>query len=418
MNQDFAPANKLVGFDIKPFPLWLRVPNALAKKLGIISPCLTSENLIKAASRNASLPACFPLYVEEALEVLCRSLADEADLHWFGKINYWNVIVTGLSGFLQVEQAFRDDPLLIKTKLINPLIVTGLPRSGTSFLHRLLSSPENAKGIELYRHFYPVAKQPDFRLLYAFAKFEPWRLASGIYNMDAIHYIRPNLPDECMFSLRMSIHSMLFWGMSPTCSYVNWLLDRDLQEAYQFYRKVLILFQKQLHGKRLTLKCPYHLGWLPSLVEVFPEAHIVQTHRDPLDTVASLCKVTLSQHGLATNSLDWRKIVNHVYFQVDTLAQRSVAFSNSQQGTKIFHVKYPSLVKDAESIVSQIYKSFGIPFSDNYIQTLKQYIANNRQHKHGRNSYSLEQFDLSPQQIMGTFENYRDKFITNSVSAQ
>lgn len=417
MNQFFARTNKLVGFDLKPLPLWLRVPNALAKKLGIVSPCLTPENLIKAASRNTSLPTCFPSYVEEALEVLCRSLADEVQLHWFGKMSYWNVIVTGLSGLLQVEEAFRDDPLLIKTKLINPLIVTGLPRSGTTFLHRLLSSPKNAKGIELYRHCYPLAKQPDFRPLYTFAGFEPWRLASGIYNMDAIHYMRPNLPDECMFSLRMSIHSMVFWKMSPTYSYLNWLLDQDLQEAYQFYRKVLILFQKQLPGKRLTLKCPFHLAWLPNLVEALPEAHIVQIHRDPLETLASFCKLTLSAHGLATNSLDWRKIVNHVYFEIDTLAQRTVAFSNSHQGTKIFHVKYPSLVKDAESIVSQIYNFFGIPFSDNNVQTLKQYIANNRQHKHGRNSYSLEQFDLSPQQIMNTFESYRDKFITNDVSA-
>lgn len=415
MNQYFAPANKFLSFDFKPLPLWLRIPNALAEKERIISPCLTPENLIKAASINASLPAYFPSYLEEALEVLCRSLADEAKLHWFGKITYWNLIVTGLSGFLQVEQAFRDDPLLINTQLINPLIVTGLPRSGTTFLHRILSSSEKAKGIELYRHIYPVAQQPDFRLLSAFVTFEPWRLASGIYNMDAIHYMRYHLPDECNISLRMSIHSLLFWSMSPTYSYLNWLLNQDLKEAYQFYRKVLIIFQKQLPEKRLILKCPSHLGWLPSLVEALPEAHIVQTHRDPLETLASLCKLTLSLHALATNSLNWRKIVNHVYFQVDTLAQRSVAFSNSRQGTKIFNADYGILVKDTESLVSQINNFFCLPVSDNDVQNIQQYIANNRQNKHGRHFYSLEQFDFSPQQIMGKFENYRNKFIINSI---
>jgi len=405
--------NKSVGFDLKPLPFWLKVPTVLAKELGIAFPRLTPENLIKAASRNASLPACLPAKVEEALEVLCRSLTDDAQLHWFGKMNYWNMIVTGLSGLLEVEQAFVDDPSLINTKLINPLIVVGLPRSGTTFLHRLLSCPENAKGIELYRHLYPVAKQPDLRKLYAFAIFEPFTIASSVYNMDAIHYMRPNLPEECIFSLRLSIQSTLFWSIAPTYSYLSWLLDQDLRETYEFYRKVLILYQKQLPGKCLTLKCPDHVAWLPSLVEALPEAHIVQTHRDPLETLASDCKLTLSLHGLATDSLDWRKIVNHVYLKERTYAQRSVDFANSIQGQKVFHVDYRNLVKEPENVVHQIYENTGIPFSDHDLETVKQYVLSNKQHKHGRNSYSLEQFELSPQQIMDTFKDYRERFINN-----
>lgn len=403
---------KSVGFGRKPLPFWLKVPNFLAKELGIASPRLTPENLVKAASRNASLPAHFPSKVEEALEVLCRSLSDEAQLHWFGKMIYWNMIVTGLSGFLEIEQAFADDPLLIKTKLIDPLIVVGLPRSGTTFLHRLLSSPANAKGIELYRYLYPVPKRPDFRKLYASAIFEPFAIASGIYNIDAIHYVRPNLPEECIFGLRLSIQSALFWSIAPTYSYLSWLLDQDLREAYAFYRKVLILYQKQLPGKHLTLKCPDHLAWLPSLVDALPEAHILQIHRDPLETLVSDCKLTLSLHALATYSFDWRKIVDHVYLKERTYAQRSVAFTNSTQGQKVFHINYQDIVNEPESLVHKIYKNTGIPFSDNDLETVKQYVLSNKQHKYGRNSYSLEQFDLSSQHLMDTFKDYRDRFIS------
>ncbi len=405
--------NQLVGFDCKPLPFWLKFPNTLAKELGINAPNLTPENLVKAASQNASLPACFPTKIEDALAVLCRSLADEAQLHWFGKMNFWNMIVTGLSGFLQVEQAFIDDPSLANTKLINPLIVVGLPRSGTTFLHRLLSVPENANGIELYRFIYPVQKQPDFRRMQAFGIFEPWRIASEIYGMDAIHYMRPNLPDECHFGLRLSMQSMLFWSMAPTYSYLRWLLGQDLRAVYQFYRKVLILYQKQLPGKNLTLKCPYHAAWLPSLLEALPEANIVQIHRDPLETVPSDCKLTLSLHSLSTESLDWRNIVNHVLLKTDNLAQRSVDFSNSSIGKRIFHVNYHHLLKDPETLVRNIYGNTEIPFSDQDAQIVREYVTKNKKNKYGRNFYSLEQFDISPQYIIDTFKDYRDKFINN-----
>lgn len=181
MNQFPLQEKPPIGFAVKPLPFWLKFPNTLAEKLDIMLPKLTPENLIKAASRHTSWSAIFPSYVEESLEFLCRSITDEAKLHWFDKLNYWNLILTGLSGFLEVEQAFKDDPALINTKLINPLIVVGLPRSGTSFLHRLLSVAENNQGIELYRFFYPVPQQPDFRSLKTFAIFEPWKIASNIY---------------------------------------------------------------------------------------------------------------------------------------------------------------------------------------------------------------------------------------------
>lgn len=402
------------GFEIKPLPLWLRYPNFLAEKLGINAPCLTPENICRAASRNVSLPSNVPPYVENALEILCRSLRDDTNLHWFGRMNYWNVIVTGLSSLLEVEHMFQCDPSLIKTKLIDPVLVVGLPRSGTTFLHRLLSSLEPAQGIELYRYMYPIQKHPDTRQISTFAIFEPWRIASSIYNMDAIHYMRPHLPDECNFGLRMSLHSMLFWSIAPTYSYLLWLLDQDFQETYKFYRKLIILYQQQLPGKRLTLKCPYHVAWLPSLVDVFPEAHIVETHRDPLDTIASDCKLTLALHGLSTNCLDWEKVVSYVYSKTYCFAQRSIAFSNSDTGKQIFHTKYTSLLKDTEIVIRKAYDFWGISFTKNNAETLKQHLINNRQHKYGRNSYSLEQFGLSSNKIIQDFKEYREKFVVNS----
>lgn len=401
-------------FKIKPLPLWLRYPNILAEKLSINSPNLTPENVCKAASRNVSLPAKMPVFVENALEVLCRSIKDDANLHWFGRMNYWNVIVTGLSGLLEVEHVFQLDTTLIHTELIDPVFIVGFPRSGTTFLHRLLSSLNPAQGIELYRYIYPVQKQPDTRQLSTFILFEPWRIASDIYNIDAMHYVRPHLPDECNFGLRMTFHSMLFWSMAPTYSYLHWLLDQDFTETYKFYRKLIILYQKQLPGRRLTLKCPHHVAWLPSLVDMFPEAHIVQTHRDPLETIASECNLTLALHGLSTDMLEWEKVVSHVYLKTYCFAQRSISFPRSATEKQIFHLKYPNLLTEPVNLIRKAYEFMGIPFTEDNAQTLKHYLTNNRQHKYGINSYNYEQFGLSSSKIMQDFKEYRENFIVNS----
>ncbi len=401
----------MIDFELRSLPLLFQIPNNLTKTLGVTTPHLTPENLIKAASKKANLPAKFPIEMETALEVLCRSIADEAKLHWFGKMNYLNMIVTGLSGYLQVEQAFIDNPALAETKLLDPLIVMGLPRSGTTFLHRLLSSPENNQGIEMYRFMFPTAGKPDLRSLSTFAIFEPWKIASGVYNMDAIHYMRPNLPDECNFGLRLTMQTMLFWSMAPTYSYLRWLLDRDLKFAYQFYRKLLIIYQQQLPNQRLTLKCPYHIGWINSLVEAIPEAKIVNIHRDPLQTMASDCKLTLSLHGLATDNLDAQKVVDHVYLKNHAFTQRIMAFASSFEGHKILHVKYQDLVKDPLNFVRHIYEEIDLPLDDRDQEMLEQYVLNNKKNKHGRNSYSLEQFNLSENKMTIEFKDYCDRFI-------
>jgi hypothetical protein len=293
------------GFEARPLPAFLRAPNAIAAKLRITSPQLTPERLTRSASRRAGLAPNFPAHVEKALEVLCRSLHDEARLHWFGRTNLSSLIASGLTELLLIEDLFRREPSLADGELIAPLIVTGLPRSGTTFLHRLLSVPRAAEPVLLHRHLFPTSRRvPGSARIESEVLFHPWKVASRRQGMDAIHFVRPGLPDECNFGMRLGMRSMIFWATAPTYGYLEWLLEQDLREAYQLYRRTLLLHQARSPGKRLTLKCPHHLAWLPALSEALPEAHIVQTHRDPIEAVPSECKLILSLHALASHELN------------------------------------------------------------------------------------------------------------------
>ena len=213
-----------------------------------------------AGAQIAGLPPEYPAYVKKTLNVLCDSLQSEANLHWFGAKNTITLLTTGLAALLRIEKVFADNPDLHQTSLRQPVFVVGIPRSGTTFLHRLLSAAPDAAGIQLHRHMMPVAhRRFDFRRLDTHVKFLPWRLACKTYDLDAIHYIRPDLPDECNFGMRLGGRSMIYWATSHTPSYLRWLVAQDLRETYELYRKCLILHQLANPGQRLVMKC--HSTW-------------------------------------------------------------------------------------------------------------------------------------------------------------
>ena len=406
------------GFQLRPLPALLRAPNAIAAKLRIESPKLTPERLTAAASRRAQLPPSFPAHVGEALEVLCRSLHDEARLHWFGRQNLWSLMTTGLAELLLVEDQFRRDPSLAQQELVPPLIVTGLPRSGTTFLHRLLSVPSAAEPVLMHQHVFPSPRRfSGSARMESHVLFYPWKIASSRHGLDAIHYVRPDLPDECNFGMRLGMRSMIFWATAPTYGYLEWLLDQDLREAYQLYRRTLLLHQARAPGKRITLKCPHHLAWLPALTEALPEAHIVQTHREPLEALPSECKLILALHGLATIELDWRETVAHNHLKVSTFASRSLAFADSEAGRSIVHIDYCRLVSDPLGVVRDAHARFGLPLDEADLAALERFRVDNPQHKHGKNPYSLAQFGLDATQIDGEFARYRERFLSDTIEA-
>jgi hypothetical protein len=404
------------GFDSQPLPGLLRAPNAIARKLDIGAPRLTPERLTRAASRRAGLRDQFPAHVEQALEQLCRSLHDEARLHWFGRINMSNLIVTGLAELLLVEDQFRRAPHLAEQPLVPPVIVTGLPRSGTTFLHRLLSATAAAEPVPLWRHFFPSPRRLPTARLEAELLFFPWRRASHSYGLDAIHLVRPGLPDECNFGMRLGMRSMIFWATAPTYGYLRWLLEQDLREAYQLYRRVLLLHQARRPGKRLTLKCPHHLAWLPALREALPEALIVQTHRDPVEAVPSECKLILSLHGLSTHDIDWEQTVAHNRRKIDTFARRSLAYDATEDGNSIMHVDYGRLVREPVALAREVHERFGLEFGPAEEATLARFSAENRQHKHGKNLYTLAQFGLDADDLRSGFADYCERFLPDTRS--
>lgn len=215
--QKVHPTTDNLRSDIsKPLPFIVKVIDVMLDRLPfVLWDVMNPEKLLKDGARNAGLPESgYSADVREAIKVLCRSLEqDNVKFHWIGRKNFYSSIVLGLSNYLKIHEAHKSNQELSRQALNNPIIIVGLPRSGTTHLHRLLALESNSVSIPLWEHFYPVPPKRglDIRRWILEARFFLWKPFANRFGMDSVRFIRPNLPDECTFSLAASfrLHSLI-----------------------------------------------------------------------------------------------------------------------------------------------------------------------------------------------------------------
>ncbi|MGB2445820.1 MAG: sulfotransferase family protein [Schleiferiaceae bacterium] len=418
-NQKVSPTTKDLRSDIsKPLPFLVKAIDDILDSLPVVLWDVNDpEKLLKAGARNAGLPESgYSPDVVKAIRALCRSLEqDNVKLHWVGRKNFHTMIVTGLSGYLQIQEAHRSNPELSMQALNDPIIVVGLPRSGTTHLHRLLALAPDSLSIPLYEHNSPVPPKRgiDMRRWILEARFFVWKPLANRFGMDSVHLIRPNLPDECTFSLRLSGCSHLFWWMTPVYSYLEWLTSPDatMEESYKTYRRVLQLIQARDPSKRIILKCPTHILALDTLSKVIPEARIVLTHRDPTKLVASEASLIARLHTVsAKHPIDSDRSVKANAIKSIHYSQKLVEFASRCPKHKVYNVAYNKLVNDPVALVEDIYKFCGIDMTPAFEELLSEHLSQNKQHSHGKHNYPLKIPGLTEMEIDEGLKDYRDFF--------
>ncbi len=372
------------------------------------------EALLAGVERQLGQSGLFSRHVTDALEVICRSAASDANLHAFGRFRIKSLLQDTLIQRGRLEQHFRAHPELAQQALVPPIFVTGMFRSGTTFLHRLLASAEDARPLalgELLTPFpAPNSLLPEHtKAALKFAIFK--RTASP--EIDAMHYMQLDLPEECVLGLRLDLRAWVFWRSAPLFSYLDWLMQQDMVPSYRLYQRLLQYFQAASPGLRLTLKAPMHLLALPALLEVFPQALVVQTHRDPLACVPSDHKLLFGFHGGVTAGVDQQRVIQTNTRGLIALTERSVAARQSAAGARIVDVDYHDLVRDPMATAKAIYRQFGLPFTPSHEQRIAAYLQQNQQFKHGQNPYRIEQFGQTKAELEQYFKAYRQHFLSH-----
>jgi hypothetical protein len=339
----------------------------------------------------------------DGLVALVDSIERDARLHTLGRLHMRTLITQALATRLRLVKLRRLRPDLDAPPAVAPLIVCGLPRSGTTYLHRLLSELDGAQPLPLWQLMEPIAGAGvDRRLKDAHARMA--RLAALSPTIDAQHYIRADLPDECAHLFKATFLCSLYW-QAPAAGYLEWYLRAPVAPAYRDYRAMLAALAQP--GRRLTLKDPFHARHLEELFAVIPDAMVVITHRDPLEVVPSFHKLTRTMQQVLTDELDVGRMVDLNTRWLRDVVDRMMGARGKVPAGRVLDVAYGDLVADPVATVERVRAHFGLPRGEAEISRVRRFVDENPQRKHGHNPYAASDFGQTPEQLAAIFGEYR-----------
>jgi len=379
------------------------------RRLGIEIGSLEPESLLQAAVREAGLDDFGPADYLRGLRVFTLSLETDARLTALGRKGLRDFAINALVTRLQRIELRKRRPALFEAELVAPLMVIGLPRSGTTFLHRLLALAPEARALRMFEVRHPIAprgRDDRRRRSVREQKGLSW-LAPGL---DAKHFSGPDEPEECMFLFDSTFVSSSFWVAAPVYKYLDWYLEQDQREPYRQYREHLQIFQAEQPARRLTLKAPIHTANVDALLEAVPNVRLVQLHRDPVQAISSVNSLFYTLHRTVTDDLDLARLGRANLEFVARGIERNLEARRALPPDLICDVYYADLVADPLAVVRRIREHHGFDFDSAYAQRIEAYLRDNLQHKHGRHRYSSADFGLSDDTIRARFARYLEQF--------
>jgi len=353
------------------------------------------------------------------LRVLLDALDREAGLLEFGRAAQRARIVDLLVNRLRAEDAFRRHPEILAEELGPPIVIVGLPRTGPTLLHRTLAQDPRLYSARWFECRYPAPfpggalGAGDPRI--AAAKAEVRAMLEGSPALAAIHPLDAMAADEEILLLEHSFLSTVPESGANVPSYGRWLDAHDQTPGYRYLRKLLQLLQWQKKqcgetAERWVLKTPHHLGHADVLLEVFPGALIVQTHRDPLESIPSLASMITALWVLVAEHVDPREVARQWSAKMAAALRRCLAVRD-RHPDRFVDVWFRDAAQDPVGQARRIYEIAGLSFPPDVERRMREFMATNPREGRPPHQYTLEEFGLSAEGIARDFREYRERFI-------
>lgn len=387
---------------------WNRITHRIAD--------LDPEGLLSAAMRQTGLDDFGDPPCEEALLVLVESCNSEAELNLFGHLAARRHLLDLLSTRLRLRYFWRETPGILRQTIREPIFITGMPRSGTTFLHDLFAQDHENRVPRTWEVMFPFPPpvREEFDSDPRIAKAENrLRLLRWIHpSIVKAHPVGARLPQECIAITSYSLLSDEFLEMFRMPSYEKWLRTQDMGPVYEFHRSFLNHLQWRYPATRWVLKAPDHVHSLKSLIDVYPDARIVFVHRDPLKVVGSVASLTAMLRGVFSRHADPRVLGADETRILGEKAFRMMEFRDSHQhlNNRFIDVRYVDIVRDPAGTVRDIYESFGLALSDESDARIRAFVKAAHNKKRPRHIYRLTDFGLDPLREDANFILYRERF--------
>jgi hypothetical protein len=409
------------SFDRPYRPAAIAVANRIGRalsKVGIGGRAITVQGVLSDARRKVGLDDFGDQGFLEPLEILVDSINREARLNPVGHMIIRGRILGILSNKLVAQDTIKRHPEISDIPVEAPVVVAGLARTGTTMLHRLIAQDPGIRSLASWEAINPAPakrksrqkKDPRFAQAALAAKGLKY-MSPGFF---AIHPAEPDAPEEEVILLEQAFLTTTPEAMMNVPTYSRWLEKQDHVPAYQTLKRMMQYLQWQRPGVgrnvRWVLKTPHHQEYFDPLLEVFPKATLVHTHRDPLKTSPSLFSMLTHLQMIFSDEVDPHQVAEHWLGKIENMALRALATRERVDDRGFIDVSYYDLIKDPVPQVARIYQAAGLEFSAATLSAMQASRRVNKQHKYGRHKYSLADFGLTEDDVESRIATYRARF--------
>jgi len=383
------------------------------RRIGADPPSLDVNDLLRAARRRAGVSDLGAWPIDEPLERLLKSYRDEAALTTLGRITARELVVSLLENLLLLEAERAANSDVEREHVEDPVFIIGLPRTGTTHLHGIVSRDAGNRAPRTWEVMYPATRGENAagiaRIRARTQGRLDWanRLAPEFMR---IHPLAPDLPQECI-----AIHAQIFMGIQfhtthDVRSYEDWFERGSQDLAYDFHRRLLQHLQAQRPGARWVLKAPGHLFSLAALLRRYPNARIVQTHRDPLRVMASMASHATVLRRAFSDSADPKRIAADWADRWARALDDFLMVRDRSPAAQFLDVSYDSIERAPLETAERVYAFLGWPLTQDARAAMAAFLAANPKDKHGTHRYTLEEFGLERAGEIRRFRRYCERF--------
>ncbi|HEX8756907.1 MAG TPA: sulfotransferase [Steroidobacteraceae bacterium] len=374
-------------------------------------PALDTEEMVAAALKRARRDAFGDRSFMLPLQRLIASCNEESDLNRLGRNAVQFEIRRSLHNLLEFERRERAHPQVLARPIERPIFITGMPRSGSTFLHRLLVRDPSVAAPLSWRlvHPHPSAAGrlgEGFHRAMVEAQFYLMRVLAP--ELNTLHEVSAGEPEECTDITAQVFQSLRYDSVYRVPSYQSWLQHHGHVEAYRFHKRFLQHLDALAPGRRWILKSPDHVFALDDIRAVYPDAVWVFIHRDPVAVLASVARLTQVLRRPFAHSVDLAEIGQQVCASWLDGSQRMMRASAASDS--ILHLHYREVISDPQKTVARLFRHGGHASSGDAAQRMRRWLGNRTNRRHRPRRYDLKSFGLDPEALRARFKPYTDTF--------
>jgi len=399
-----------------PRPEWLAILNREGDSVDLpaVVP-LDAASLILHACRSTGLDDFGDDIWREPFGVLLDALEHEAQLTLMGRLMARSDIILWLSSRLQIVDLLQRHPEIHDEKITAPMVIVGLPRSGTSILFELLSQDPDV-GVPLTWEALLPCPPPeresydtDPRIDKAHQLVTQWnRVAPEFASM---HEMGGRIPAECGLLMAGTFISDHIASLHQTPSYSGWCARADYLPVYQYHKQILQILQWKNPRQRWLLKAPEHQVHLETLLQVYPDARVVQTHRDPIKCMASTTSLMGTLYHMRSDQPFNAEIFESIIMGEATAQRLEHVMDQRDSGVvpqaNIADSRYQDLMDDPMTCIEHIYGHFNLALPSAARNNMLSYLEGKPKGKFGVHRYRVDERRSNDRPL---FKQYQERY--------